>query len=213
MKKKSYAARLGALAVALTMMTASLMGGTLAKYTSSVDGKGTAVIAKWNFTAGDNEAGSIAKTYSLSDTKKTGVAGDRIAPGTSGEIPVYIDLSGTEVATAVTVEIEISDVNKDKLPQNLKMTFDDKGTVSESQATVTKSEVTDLRSTGKKEVYKLELTEAQAKNLKMNGVIKWEWPYADVNDGNDTTDGSGADSAGAEFGIKITATQVAPTTK
>ena len=36
MKKKSYTARLGALALALTMVTTCLTGGTMAKYVTGI---------------------------------------------------------------------------------------------------------------------------------------------------------------------------------
>ena len=47
MKKRFNFGRLGALALALTLITTCLTGGTLAKYTSSTVGTGTATVAKW----------------------------------------------------------------------------------------------------------------------------------------------------------------------
>lgn len=45
-QKKSYAARLGVLAVALSLVTACLLGGTMAKYVTEVTGTGSATVAK-----------------------------------------------------------------------------------------------------------------------------------------------------------------------
>ena len=54
MKEKSYVARLGALALVLTLMTTCLTGGTLAKFVTEVEGTATATVAAWNFEAAGN---------------------------------------------------------------------------------------------------------------------------------------------------------------
>ena len=54
MREKSYVARLGALALVLTLMTTCLTGGTLAKFVTEVEGTATATVAAWNFEAAGN---------------------------------------------------------------------------------------------------------------------------------------------------------------
>ena len=49
MKRKSQASRLGVLALALTLVTTCLTGGTMAKYVTEVTGNATAAVAAWSF--------------------------------------------------------------------------------------------------------------------------------------------------------------------
>ena len=51
MREKSYVARLGALALVLTLMTTCLTGGTLAKFVTEVEGEAEATVAAWEFKA------------------------------------------------------------------------------------------------------------------------------------------------------------------
>lgn len=99
MKKKSIAARLGVAAMALTLVTTSLTSGTLAKYTTQVDFTATALIARWNPTITANgtavsTSGTKIKFSDLMKTKMDGLAPGTIAPGTSGELPIVIDMTG-----------------------------------------------------------------------------------------------------------------------
>lgn len=107
MKKKSYAARLGGLALALTLATACLTGGTMARYVSEVTGDATAAVAAWSFKV--NESDSTFTTIDLGDTThrtnyneatiKKGV----IAPGTTGHFDIVIDGTGSEVGIEYSV--------------------------------------------------------------------------------------------------------------
>lgn len=54
MREKSYVARLGALALVLTLMTTCLTGGTLAKFVTEVEGGAEATVAAWEFKATGN---------------------------------------------------------------------------------------------------------------------------------------------------------------
>lgn len=196
MKKKSYAARLGALAVALTMMTASLMGGTLAKYTSNVEGTGTALVAKWAVKAGDADGAETITAFKLGEAN-SGVVADKIAPGTSGDLPVYINLTGTEVATKVVVEVWVEDTTK--LPTNFVMKYVDKDK---------KENAVTLESGKYVEVYSVEKSASDANTFSTNGNIKWEWPFGTdiANDIIDTANGKNPSEA--SFKVKVTATQL-----
>lgn len=206
MRKKSYTARLGALALALTVVTTSLMGGTLAKYTSTVEATGTATVAKWNVTLKVNN--SVSEKFNLADTitkDDTGVAAEKIAPGTTGSIPIAIDLADTEVATKVVVEISVDDINK--IPTNFKMNVqgDD---VS----------VNDLKFDNKDtfiEIYSVDLPADKASTFKKEDIsIEWEWPFVTGTTEAEETKGNAADTADgknatdAVYTIKVTATQL-----
>lgn len=86
MMKTNHAARLGALALALTLVSTCLMGGTLAKYVTEVTGTATAMVAKWSFTA--NGANEKITSLSLTPNKYGNVTDDHIAPGTSGNFKI-----------------------------------------------------------------------------------------------------------------------------
>ncbi|MDD4565910.1 MAG: hypothetical protein PHE79_10620, partial [Eubacteriales bacterium] len=51
--KKNWIARIGFLALVLTLVTASLVSGTFAKYTTAVSGKDTVRVAKFDVAVGD----------------------------------------------------------------------------------------------------------------------------------------------------------------
>lgn len=200
MKKKSYAARLGALAVALTMMTASLMGGTLAKYTTEAIGTGTAIVAKWSIQGNPDiakvEDKIVAKEVTLQETANTAVLNGKIAPGVDGTIPVYINLDGTEVATEVKVEL-IPEKNVDgstNLPKNLVIKN-------------TKGDVIGVNADGSYVIYDKSFKVADIPKDSIKEDIIWEWPFTTTSgDGTDTIDGETA--ATATFTVKVTATQL-----
>lgn len=195
MKKHSYAVHLGVLAMVLTLATSCLTGGTLAKYVTEVAGTGTAVVAKWAVKAGDADGASTISNFTLKDSSaSSGVADGKIAPGTSGEIPIYMDLSGTEVATELKVEIKVDDTSK--LPKKFVIKdFEDKEITLQTDTFV--------------QVYDAKKSAAEAATFKTNGSITWEWPFDDTasfKDGDDTADGQNPATAG--FTVQVTATQL-----
>lgn len=111
MKKRFNFGRLSALALALTLITTCLMGGTLAKYTSKVEGLGTATVAKWkvDFKKGNAEF-TNNMSFTLTDTSLD-VKTDTIAPGSKGSIPLTIDASGSETAVKVSYTINTTSLN------------------------------------------------------------------------------------------------------
>lgn len=177
MKKRFNFGRLGALALALTLVTSCLTGGTLAKYTTSVEGTGTAAVAKWSFKAGHKSGDEVFQNFNLEKTADdTGVAEGKIAPGTTGKLPIYVELTGTEVATKITIEMELTgDV---KLPENL--TFQVTG-----DSTQIKAE--DIEKDNKKMVKSIELSAEAAKVYSKDLSIQWNWPY-DISTSADTVD-------------------------
>lgn len=208
-RKKSIAGRLGMAAFALTLVTTCISGGTLAKYASEVSGTGTAVTAKWVFKAGSSEGAESITTFKLGETTNTAtVAKEKIAPGTSGTVPLYYDLSGTEVKTNLKISIKVDDVSK--LPTNFKIACNGvtKGKTdftNDSYVEFMTKDISVDTSTGV-------LTVADAKAQKD---ITWEWAFETGTDadskktGNtaDTTDGKAANTA--TFTVKVEATQLA----
>jgi hypothetical protein len=193
MKKRSYVTRLGVLALALTFLTTCLVGGTLAKYTTTVAGTGSATVAKWSFKA-NNQTETF--TVDLASTAYTNVANKKIAPGTQGSFAIEIDASGSEVA--VDYSIAFSDI--ENKPENLKFYSDDEF----------KSEITDFTSyTGLNDTIALEdVSSAVTKT------IYWNWDYGAVAEeskaAQDTKDGESAKTM--TFTITVTGIQATPET-
>ncbi|MDD3168412.1 MAG: hypothetical protein PHC91_02980 [Eubacteriales bacterium] len=110
--KRNWTARLVVLVAVLTLITASLVSGTFAKYTTEVSGTDTVVVANWkaDFGDGGTTSSSAITTFNIFDTTAdTGVAnvsgGGIIAPGTSGVFNVAYDTSA-QVARDVKITIE-----------------------------------------------------------------------------------------------------------
>lgn len=117
--KKNLAARLGVLALVLTLVTSSLVSGTYSKYVSTQAGADTARVAKFAFnltslngksgstaTTAINQSASSVGTYDIFSYTDTGVYGNGlngaakfIAPGTTGSFTVTVEnLSEVKVA-------------------------------------------------------------------------------------------------------------------
>ena len=109
MKKKLFG-RLGVVALALTLVSMTLMGETLAKYTTEVTGTGSVAVAKWAFKADTTTTPSATETWTfdLSSTKTTNnnVATAKVAPGDVGSFTVKMDASGSEVAIEYSIAID-----------------------------------------------------------------------------------------------------------
>jgi len=209
MKAGKVVKSLGMAAVALTLVSACMVGSTLAKYTSTISGTGAAIVAKWSLKGNlgsEPASDSTLGTFALKDTTKTvGVGTDRIAPGTSGSIAVNYDLNGSEVGANVEVFVKLKAGETDSLPANLVFKGKD-GDIKGS----------DLNSTDYVKVYS---TDISVDDIKEAGVgkgkdtynVEWEWPFTTgVDDTADTTDGK--DAASVDLDIKVVATQIQPTT-
>lgn len=192
-QKKSYASRLGVLAVALTLVTACLLGGTMAKYVTEVTGTGSATVAKWSFTAnGETETFTDINIASTAYTNINNTDKNRIAPGTEGSFDITLDATGSDVAVDYTIAFS----NLKNKPTNLKFYSDEAGT----------TEITNLATgfTGKIDY------NATADAMKTTKTVYWKWAYqTGSSDATDVAD-SGKDMT---FDIKVTGTQAEPTKK
>ncbi len=114
MKKKGFIVRLAVLAVVLCLVTMSLTAGTLAKYASETSGNATATVAKWSVALkkdGTEVTGPNSITLDLHDADQEAanlVEANKVAPGTKGSFALEVDGSGTEVAFAYTIELDMS---------------------------------------------------------------------------------------------------------
>lgn len=113
--KKSIFGKIGAAAVVLTLVTSSLVGGTFAKYTSSVTATGSAPVAKWAIAFKQNdttidESQADTQKFSLVDENaaNVGAADGKIAPGSYGTIKLSIDGAGSEVGYTYTITADVS---------------------------------------------------------------------------------------------------------
>jgi len=130
--KKNLAARLGVLALVLTLVTSSLVSGTYSKYVSTSTGSDTARVAKFDFNLNDGTStalqtattnGSYKILTMAADTGvytnssgKNGVGADGkklVAPGTTGSMTVAVN-NMSEVA--ISVDFDVSESNTGNIP-------------------------------------------------------------------------------------------------
>lgn len=106
------------LVIALLLLfgiTAGYVANTYAKYTAQVSGSGNITVAKWAFEE-DND--SISIDIDLDDAfDVTTLAGDRIAPGTSGSFDIELSNANSEVGVDFTITLTNSNA-----PANLTFT-------------------------------------------------------------------------------------------
>lgn len=160
--KSMGATLLVVLLLIVTIVSLVLATYAWAKYTTTVDGNATAVVAKWNVTGNSTD---------LTWTKEfTHVVADRLAPGTNGTIPVSLEINDTEVDVQYTITL-VSATNK---PTNLKFYTDSTKT---TEITVGGTAYTGTIAVGGDAV---------------SEGIYWDWPYESGNDAIDTTEGQAA---------------------
>ena len=120
--KRRRTTRLGVVALALTLITMTMTGGTLAKYTAEVTGDTTATVAKFAFDLNGASEQTEKKTINLSsmfsntynDEMVKAAEGKKVvAPGTSGKVKITLDNKG-EVKIAPA--FNISETNDQKIP-------------------------------------------------------------------------------------------------
>lgn len=164
MKKRFNFGRLGALALALTLVTSCLTGGTLAKYTTSVSGTGTATVAKWAFEV--NGSSETISNIVLGETMEDyeNIKEKVIAPGTKGKFILDLDASGSDVG--VDYAVKIAKAEGTTLPNNLKFKVDnyDYNLDSSAEGTIA--------------------YDANSDNMKKSLTVEWEWPYGENADDN-----------------------------
>lgn len=251
--KKSIIARVGIMAVALTVATTSLMSGTLAKYTTEQTGTATALVAHWEAAFKDGVATNANKleanfTINMGDNKflnntdssyknavdytGTGTAEDpkiyKFAPGIKGEVPIVVDMKGSEVDTKYTISVKVDSADSDALPDNLVIYDADKGRGTNDANALTLGQLLagkELSSgiiPSKAKANSTQAVHAADKNQYAQVKLAWDWDYEDATDtdydANDTayiTDDSmngGVTQKPIKLKITIVATQSDGTT-
>ena len=185
-KKNTNLSKIVGFLLVLTLLALIAISGTYAKYTTSVSGSATAVIAKWDikFT---NGAETISNNFNI-DLSKTMTSSDKanefIQPGSEGSFKVKV--TNDSDVTAVIVAT-VSD-NSSTIFRNGQFTLTVDGN--------TANEGVEVAAKGSKEV-----------------TLTWKWNYAsadnkDTVDAADTAIGtSSGKTAQTICGITLSATQ------
>lgn len=235
--KKNIAARLGVLALVLTLVTSSLVSGTYSKYTSQVTGNDTARVAKFAFNVKDGTAADTLSTatqthvfnifsYSATDsgvyTSAVGLDGKKlVAPGTTGKLALEVD---NQSEVAVTAAFTLTEANTSKIPIYYTYSGGTAPTQRYSDALVTKTYTPG--GSGDTGIYKplSDLASAMAASLPATDgtaanqtsktyTLNWVWSFdqattsATQSDSDDTTLGTMATLPTVNLSVATTVTQ------
>ena len=217
MKKKNTFMRLAMALVLLVLVTTSAVGGTFAKYTSSVESEATARVAKWGFTpSGIDITDLFTDVYG---TTVDSVNGDKvIAPGTfkQASFKFEYDDDATHSAPEVAYTFKVDTTGSNcpdaiKNNDNIKWYLDDaeKANALEWEELLAAIELLSGDASGTKNYAPGELPDEFGVTDNVH-TIAWEWVFetnADA-DADDTAMGNAADLASVVVKITITATQV-----
>jgi hypothetical protein len=119
--KKNWFLRIGLISLVLALATTCLLGGTFAKYTTTVSGSDSIQVAKFAFKATDGgieleNGGAVINLFDDAKTDATGtVQTGMFAPGMYGTFSIVLDNTGSDVdvvindASAVTIDLSASD--------------------------------------------------------------------------------------------------------
>lgn len=110
--KKNRMMRLASILLVCVLLTTSVISGTFAKYTTSVDAHDTARVATWGFNGVDADIAitdlfKTAYTQGSGDSNVLGYA-DIIAPGTTNSASFQFKYNGQEVAPEVDYNFTVS---------------------------------------------------------------------------------------------------------
>lgn len=164
--KKTKMTKLLAVLLVVCMMSTSVVGGTLAAYTSEVTGTGTVTVAAWGigFKNGGNTT-SEDFTISVATTKDSNslVESTVIAPGDTGSFSLAITDSLAKAEVAYTYSIKIENAN------NLPIKF-----YTDSDCTTAWSDITGVVEAGE---------QISNSTTVANATIYWQWEtYSDTSD-------------------------------
>ncbi len=191
--KKLFIKRLGVLAVVLSLVSVTVLSGTLAKYTSTASGTGAVNVAQWSnieFTGGHDANENF--TFNLADTKKVNnnVTTTQIAPGDKGEFE--ISMGQTEVA--YTYAISIVPISAAGDVPNI-VFYSDEDMTNEITASITGTKT---------------LPTPDGVVASHTIPVYWQWEY-NVDEAQDEEDTAlGLANGSFTFSVNITATQTAP---
>lgn len=204
--KKNRTLRVSALLLALTLITSCFVGGTFAKYTSSVAPSDTAKVAKWQIkvngtdvTVADPQVTFDLFQDTVLDTDDATPEADvkqgktLIAPGTAGHFDIKVE-NLSEVTAKFTINFteEVTGNGSTDLPLEYQIVT--KGASADEGAW--ESDIAQLNTT---------VASIAMENGTNEYTVHWRWAFADgTNDANDTKLGVAAQ--GAAVTAKVTAT-------
>lgn len=199
--KKSIFTKVGAAAVVLTLVTASLVGGTFAKYTSTVSGTAKATVAQWKIAVKDSADTALSDKFDLSIVNSNdalATTDGKVAPGASGSFEIKIDGTGSEVGYSYSVKA--TDVSMNNIP--LKFYSDAK---MEKEIAGVKDATADIPV----ELAKGDVELADVGTAKSVPVY-WKWDPASTDDADNAL-GTAATAPTGTISITVTAEQYSPT--
>lgn len=213
MKKKSNTARLGALALALTMVTTCLTGGTMAKYVTTVLATGSATVAKFDVDIKGNgtEFGSEIKDLFTSGWKApvgNGVKENMLAPGVYGYFDIVVE-NKSEVMVKIS-KVEINVENSKSIPIKFAMGTTDSIMKPENFDVEEKELSSEIKGVlGEPEINWITKDDANKKSVR----VWWTWKEDASHDEADTVIGSYGTGTPPTYGLTIfiTAEQVVST--
>ena len=178
----------------LTLVTASLVGGTFAKYTSTAEGTGTVQVAKWavNMKPGVEKNESGKYEFKLINNN-TAIDTDEgiIAPGSEGVIQLSIDGTGSQIGYEYNISVDTTGLGEvpirfytDAKYENA-LEIDETSKVASFSGKVTRDKVDAL----------------------VNENIHWRWE-GPANDTADTELGMKTEGVSGQIEISMTATQL-----
>lgn len=194
MKKRSYVSCLGALAVAMTLVTTSLTGGTMAKYATEVTGSATATVAAWSFKATQKDGTTEITNINLGspENRKNYAAGTVrdgvIAPGTEGDFDIVINGVGSDVG--IEYSLLIKPAVGSNLPDGFKVEVDG----NEYDLNVSEKVTGEIA------------YDEDSVKMKKTVNVSWTWPFGE------NTDDNAYQSEKLSLDIIVTGTQQTPTT-
>lgn len=194
--KKSIFSKVGAAAVVLTLVTASLVGGTFAKYTTTATGTGTATVAKWAIAMKQNDTAISNNTFTfdLANTNmNAATASGKIGPESQGAIKMTIDGTGSEVGYAYDITFDTSGLGTVPVKFYSDAEMKTPLTYTDNKATMTGN------------------VEQAAVDTAKDVTVYWKWD-PDSTDAADTTLGESATAVTGTVAVTMTANQLIKTT-
>ena len=113
--KKNWFLRIGLISLVLALATTCLLGGTFAKYTTTVSGSDSIQVAKFAFKATDVDGielendGAEINLFANAKTDATGtVQTGMFAPGVYGTFSIVLDNTGSDVDVVINDDSEVA---------------------------------------------------------------------------------------------------------
>lgn len=180
----------------LSCVIVSFIGGqSYSKYVSEVRGNGMAEVATWSFKV-NGQTEEVQAIQLGSTCHNETLAGNKIAPGTSGGFNIIVDGTGSDVG----INYNIKFLNESSKPANLKFIYDD-----QEYSSITELE-NNLSGT----------INANDENKMKTLTIHWQWKYETGSTESEIADNDKIDTQNAQdianytFDVLVSGTQVVP---